>query len=249
MLMEVSWVLKERCLLLKLCISLSRLIKCCHPLVTVAPWQGALLVPCHIPISHTWVWWETGLTCSLLRSCRLLPHHGFPPLLPWHCSISVISIMQRGCLNLSIPFIPHHALERMPELRQEGACIHTKTRTSAGRGGGEPVEIMVENLRVESVLFPSHRLKGWSPFFFQFFFSKLIFNYILLLHVKQRNFGIGSSKTYNKKLEKCTILEKLDFPCPLVWLQGKSVMSVTLAVESVLRQHTELVPATTRACP
>jgi len=39
----------------------------------------------------------------------------------------------------------------MPEWRQEGASIHIYTRTTAVRDGGEPVEIMVENLWVENV--------------------------------------------------------------------------------------------------
>lgn len=81
-----------------------------------------------------------------------------PPLSPG--TASSVNVMQRGCFSLSISFIAHHALKRMPELRQEGACIHAKTRTITGRGGGEPVEIMVENLRVESVRLHSHRLKG-----------------------------------------------------------------------------------------
>lgn len=78
-----------------------------------------------------------------------------------HCpgTASSINLMQRGCLSLSSSFIEHHALKRMPKLRQEGACIHAKTRTSAGRDVGEPVEITVENLRVESVQLHSHRLK------------------------------------------------------------------------------------------
>lgn len=75
MLMRVSWVLKECSSVLMLCLSLSRFIKCHHPLVIVAPWQGVLLVTCHIPISHTWVWWETGpsLQPTLFKQAFVLP--------------------------------------------------------------------------------------------------------------------------------------------------------------------------------
>lgn len=83
-----------------------------------------------------------------------------------------LSLMQTGCLSLSISFIACHALKRMPELRQEGASIHIYTRTTAVGGGGELVEIMVENLWVENVWLHSHGVKS---LLFQYFFSKFKF--------------------------------------------------------------------------
>lgn len=79
-----------------------------------------------------------------------------------------LTLMQTGCLSLSISFIACHALKRMPELRQEGASIHIYTKTTAVGGGGEPVETMVEHLWVENVWLRSHGVKS---LLFLFFFS------------------------------------------------------------------------------
>ena len=94
----------------------------------------------------------------------MVSHHHHPGTAP------LVNLMQTGCLSLSISFIACHALKRMPELRQEGASMHIYTRTTAVGGGGEPVEIMVENVQLHS-----HRLKGKVPFFPILFFSKLKF--------------------------------------------------------------------------
>lgn len=82
-----------------------------------------------------------------------------------------LTLTQAGRLSLSISFIPSHAQKRMPELRKEGASIHIYNRTTAVGGGGEPLQIMVENLWVENVQLHSHRLNEVSFFPILFFLN------------------------------------------------------------------------------
>lgn len=159
----MSWALGECCSLLTFHLSFSRLIKCHHPLVTAGFLGNAL---------HAFCWWHTtppsatctvdrrvGLASRLCWSGRFSPHRGSHHHCPGTAPPFYTTLMQTGCLSLSISFIACHALERMPELRQEGASIHVYTRTTAVGGGSEPVEKMAENLWAENVQLHSHRLK------------------------------------------------------------------------------------------
>lgn len=156
----------------------------------------------------------------------------------------LIQLVQAGCLSLFLSFMSCSALKKMSELRQEAASIHKYTRPTAAGGGGEPVEIMGENLWVENMLLDSHRLKGWSPFFSNIIFFCFNSNilYTPLSHHKLWNVGIET-------LEKHTILEKQALPYPQGRLHYRLVVRLVLPAGSILRLNTELVPVTTKGLP